>query len=367
MKLNIHTRLFCIALACVAFSSQSFAQADCDVDPVDDTNNDGFNDQFVSPLARIENTEIDCSLHNIQAGAILRNADIFANVTIEPFARVLGSNITFEATIKSGARILNSGVDGFNTVIGESSVVRNGSFVGDGSVLARGVVVDQGFVDGGSLLGDSVVVRNARVRTIELQAGVQILDGANVTGDGFAGFPSNIIRRGTVVRGAIIFDTVDIGENCLFDRGVTISAVDFIGSNMHVGANSSIGPGGDFLGDTTIGQRVTIGGDVDMGANNTVGNDSIISGVTETGNGVVIGNNVFIDSESFIDDYAKIDNNASVSFLVQIGEGAIIGARSTIEQEAVIGKGAIVQVGSTVPAGFNVGEFTVFPRDYPEL
>jgi len=66
------------------FTPFVFAQEVCEYDPPrPDVNNDGYADEFVSPDAIIKNSDIDCSFHNIQAGARIIDSTIRAEATIE--------------------------------------------------------------------------------------------------------------------------------------------------------------------------------------------------------------------------------------------------------------------------------------------
>lgn len=351
-----------ITISCL--STNLHAQAECVIEPpFTDSNNDGLADQFVSPDAIVRNTTIDCSNHSIAAGAVLIDSSIDAEVTVDSGARIVRSNVSFGAEIGAESRVVDSGVDGFGTTVGLRSVVAQESFVTDRSQVADDVVIRQSEILD-SDIGSNSIVNGSRVTTFTLGDDVRVINGSELIGNAESRFQATIEAGGRVRNGATVLGPITIGPNAQINARVVIEGFKFIGGNFRIGEDSTIGFGGDILGEVIIGKRVTIGNEPDIGGGNRIGNDATLGFGVETMSDVIIRRNAQVGGEVFLDARVVVGQGASIGEQVTVGTDAVIRAEATVGDGAQIGSGAIIKSGADVPAGFVVLPNTVFPNDY---
>jgi len=341
-------------------STNLYAQADCNVEPEFDINNDGFNDSLVSPSATIIRTEIDCSSHSIAAGVILKDSGISEFVTIEIGAKLIRSFVSYQATVGAEAMLIDSFLDSQGASIGARTVLKNKSLVTGYSTVAADSVIDNTNIFQ-SQVGANNIIRNSQITTFNLGDDNRILGESTLAGN--SDRPSTL-DDGARISGAYIEGPIAIGSNAHIRSGVSILGSKNIGDNFRVGKDTAIGFGGDILGGVTIGERVSIANNPDIGFSNTIGSDAIIGYAVETLSNVIIRPFANIGEETFIDRDVVVGRSASVGRGVQIAPEAIIKARATIGDFAKIGFGAIVRTDAKVPDKFIVLENTIFPDDY---
>jgi len=337
-----------------------YAQADCNVLPEFDINNDGLNDAFVSPNATIIRTDIDCSRHSIAAGVIFKDSGVSEIVTIETGAKLIRSFVSYQATVGVEARLVDSFLDSLGSSVGAHTVLKNKSLVTDSSTVAEDSTIDNAKIFQ-SQVGANNVIRDSQINTFNIGNGNHISGESMLTGNSQR---RSTLGHGARISGAYIEGPITIGSDARIRSGASILGSKTIGDNFRVGRGTSIGFGGDILGDVTIGERVTIANNPDIGFNNTIGSDVVIGFAVETLNNVIIRPFANIGEETFIDRDVVVGRSAVTGKGVQIAPEAVIKARATIGESAKIGFGAIVRAGANVPAKFIIRDNTIFPDDY---
>ncbi len=349
-----------IVIVFVCIPANLYAQSNCNVDPEDDINNDGLNDAFVSPGAIVIRSNIDCSPHSIADGVVLKDSGLDFIATIETGAKLVRSFVSFQATVGAEARLIDSFLDSQGASVGARSILKNGSLVTDFSTIAEDSIIDNGKIFQ-SQVGANNNIRDSQVTNFNIGDDNRISDESVLVGNSEQ--PSTL-DNGARISGAYIEGPITIGSEARIRSGVSLLGSKSVGNNFQVGRDTTIGFGGDILGDVTIGERVTIANHPDIGFNNTIGSDAIIGFGVETLSNVIIRPFANIGEETFINRDVIVGRSVVTGIGVEIAPEAIIKARATIGDFAKIGFGAIVRADANVPAEFFVQDNTIFPDDY---
>ncbi len=145
------------------------------------------------------------------------------------------------------------------------------------------------------------------------------------------------IKNGAILQGNnFIYDNVVIGENSKIDAGSVIGS-DGFGYNKNENGEYEIFPhvGG-----------VIIGNNVDIGANCVIDKGTL--GNTIIGDGTKIDNLVHIAHNVEIGENVMIIGNCSISGSVKIGDNSWIAPQSVILDRVKIGENVLVGIGSVV-------------------
>jgi UDP-3-O-[3-hydroxymyristoyl] glucosamine N-acyltransferase len=173
--------------------------------------------------------------------------------------------------------------------------------------------------------------------------------------------------RTRVGPGCVLFDDVEIGEDCELIARVTVYSKTRVGHRVVVHAGAVLGSDGfGFAKDEQTGAyykfpqigRLEIGDDVEIGANCTIDRAALdatviaagakLDNMVHVGHNVQIGRNVVISAQAGIAGSSVIEQNVVVAGQVgiadhvRIEEGAILGAQCGVPSHKVIrGNGAI--------------------------
>jgi UDP-3-O-[3-hydroxymyristoyl] glucosamine N-acyltransferase len=173
--------------------------------------------------------------------------------------------------------------------------------------------------------------------------------------------------RTRVGPGCVLFDDVELGEDCQLVARVTIYSKTTIGNRVLVHAGAVLGSDGfGFAKDEQTGAyhkfpqigRLEIGDDVEIGANCTIDRAALdatviaagakLDNMVHVGHNVQIGRNVVISAQTGIAGSSVIEQNVVVAGQVGIAdhvcieEGAILGAQCGVPSNKVIrGKGVV--------------------------
>ena len=189
-----------------------------------------------------------------------------------------------------------------------------------------------------------------------------------------------------------IHPTATIDETAQIGNGVKIGAHCYVGPNVTILDESTIGKNTTIWPGAVVRERCHIGNDCIIHPNATIGADGFgfrpdpekgLVKIPQIGN-VIIGNNVEIGANSSVDrgkfsstilgDGCKIDNlvqighnsklgmfcimagNSGLAGSVTLGNGVIIGGSASIKDHTTIGDGAIIGAGSGVAADVEAGK-----------
>jgi UDP-3-O-[3-hydroxymyristoyl] glucosamine N-acyltransferase len=167
--------------------------------------------------------------------------------------------------------------------------------------------------------------------------------------------------------GCVLFDDVELGEDCELIALVTIYSKTRLGRRVIVHAGAVLGSDGfGFAKDEATGAyhkfpqigRLEIGDDVEIGANCTIDRAALdatviaagakLDNLVHVGHNVQIGRNVVISAQTGIAGSSVLEQNVIVAGQVgiadhvRIEEGAILGAQSGVPSSKVIrGKGVV--------------------------
>jgi len=167
--------------------------------------------------------------------------------------------------------------------------------------------------------------------------------------------------------GSVLFDDVEIGEDCELVSHVTVYSKTRLGRRVVVHAGAVLGSDGfGFAKDEETGAyhkfpqigRLEIGDDVEIGANSTIDRAALdatviadgakLDNLVHVGHNVQIGPNVVISAQTGIAGSSVIEPNVviagqvGIADHVRIEEGAILGAQSGVPSGKVIrGKGVV--------------------------
>lgn len=361
---NILKATACIAVTLPLFFVSTQAYSDCIIFPGQtDSNNDGFADELVSPDANISgDSDIDCSEHQIAAGANIVSSTISLDVRIDSEGTVKYSNISNESVIMSRAKIVRSGID--RSTVSGGATVRSDSFVSDFSTILAGAYLSGAQVFESEIGRNSLIYTDARVQTAILRENVKVLKRATVEGQ--AGFGQvTLIREGVrIYNDAYVEGPIDLGEDSRIGERAVLIGSKFVGPDFNMGYDSFIDVGGDIGSRVKIANRVSIGNDPDIGSDSSFGNDTQVGNLLETGGSVTVRKRVTIGGEVFLGDDVVIANESVVGNDVTVGAGTVIGFQAVIGNNVVIGDNAIVRDYAVVPDNFVISAGTVYPTDY---
>ena len=189
-----------------------------------------------------------------------------------------------------------------------------------------------------------------------------------------------------------IHPTATIDETAQIGNGVKIGAHCYVGPNVTILDECTIGKNTTLWPGAVVRERCHIGNDCIIHPNATIGADGFgfrpdpekgLVKIPQIGN-VIIGNNVEIGANSSVDrgkfsstilgDGCKIDNlvqighnsklgmfcimagNSGLAGSVTLGNGVIIGGSASIKDHTTIGDGAIIGAGSGVAADVEAGK-----------
>jgi UDP-3-O-[3-hydroxymyristoyl] glucosamine N-acyltransferase len=130
-------------------------------------------------------------------------------------------------------------------------------------------------------------------------------------------------------KGVIIYENVQVGENCLIKAGAVIGAPGF-GAFTNSDGNLEHFP--------QIG-GVTLGKEVEIGSLTTVASGTL--------------------SETHIEDYVKIDDHVHIAHNVKIGSNTVITAGVKIAGSVTIGANVWIGIGSLIRDGIQICDNTV--------
>src|SRR5580765_7186160 len=193
--------------------------------------------------------------------------------------------------------------------------------------------------------------------------------GAQVSIDAHAVVGRNV-RIGARTRigpGSVLFDDVEIGEDCELVARVTVYSKTTLGRRVLVHAGAVLGSDGfGFARDEKTGAyhkfpqigRLEIGDDVEIGANSTIDRAALdatviadgakLDNMVHIGHNVQIGRNVVISAQTGIAGSSVIEQNVviagqvGIADHVRIEDGAILGAQCGVPSGKVIrGKGVV--------------------------
>jgi len=207
--------------------------------------------------------------------------------------------------------------------------------IGSGLRRGRDVIIENGVELGdGVQLGHRVSLRNCRVGD-----GVRIEDDciigyANLTG----GFSHRFEERhvivpthigaGTLVRsGAVIYQSVTVGENCWINHRVVLR------EHTRIGDHSCIGTMSDSEGYNSIGSHVLIHSQVFLCSRLTIEDYVFVAPHTSFTDG---------NPMNFAREVSSPEAGPVIRFGTQIGTNAVILPRVTVGCEALIGASAVV-------------------------
>jgi len=193
--------------------------------------------------------------------------------------------------------------------------------------------------------------------------------GAHVSIDAHAVIGRNV-RIGARTRigpGSVLFDDVEIGEDCELVSRVTVYSKTRLGRRVLVHAGAVLGSDGfGFARDEKTGAyhkfpqigRLEIGDDVEIGANSTIDRAALdatviadgakLDNMVHIGHNVHVGRNVVISAQTGVAGSSVIEQNVviagqvGIADHVRIEEGAILGAQCGVPSGKVIrGKGIV--------------------------
>ena len=190
-----------------------------------------------------------------------------------------------------------------------------------------------------------------------LQSGVEMIDFYNKV---------NIAQGSFIGRNVVIGENCSIGASCVIEDDVFIGANSFIDSNVTIKKNCQIGErcvisSGAIIGSEGFGNardennqwhaiehlgNVIIGNDVSIGANTTIDRGTIDN--TELHNGVKIDNLVHIAHNVIIGQDSAIAANTGIAGTTVIGKRCMIGGMVGIVGHLTITDDVIVNATSTV-------------------
>jgi len=352
-----------IAVTAFAFSPSVFAQQNepCfGADETNDLNGDGYVDAYLSPDAKVIESDIDCSNHTIEAGAFIKRSNLTAVVSIAPGARIVDSGVSFFASVGEGAKIIDSGVDGEGTMVAGGAIVRNGSVVSNQSWILSGAIINASRIDN-SIIGERTVIRNSP-EVIEFE----VAEDVKVNGARLVGNPRNgqggVLGEGSIVReGSLIQGPITVLQGARIGKRASLIGDKFVGDNFRLGADSFIDFGGDILGNVRIGKNVTIGSNPRIGNENRIGAGTTIGSNLQALNNVTIAKAVTMQAGVFIGERSIIRRDSIVGFDVEIGADVVIGRGSMIGDDVIIGDSVVVRAGSNVPAGAVIPAGSIYP------
>ena len=158
---------------------------------------------------------------------------------------------------------------GFGVLIGNNVTIKKNSIIGNNSILGSSVVIES-----------SVVGKN-----------VHICDGSIIGKKGFSfKFINGHCYRVPHIGKVLLKDNVEIGANCVVDRGsfsdTVIGKNTFIDNLVHIAHN------------VVIGENCIVAGQVGIAGSTTIGNNVSIGGQSGISGHLLIGNNVKIGGKS---------------------------------------------------------------------
>jgi len=360
----------CLLLLVVSFSGSFTLFADtpataCNIDaPLVDKNDDGYADEFVSPAAQIQRSEIDCSAHTIGSGAVIVDASISTVVVIRPNALINRSVLSLYSTIGSRSKVIDSEVTS-DSHVGSSTVIASGSYISDDVKIGMNSRVVKSRVANSNIGNRAVIINDSEIFNSSIGSNVQI-SGADLYGSEFYGSDNKIGAGTRIAIGSTLLGPFDIGENSKIGRNVHLQNSTF-GEQFRIGNGSSISFASSIANNVTIGHRVTIGRFAVISDNTLIGDDVMLGALTELGESAKINARAKLGNSVHLGANSSIGSQSRVSDLVDIGAEVVIGRNSSIGLSAQIGDGAVVLAGSTVPGEFVVESDTVFPSDYAEF
>ena len=173
----------------------------------------------------------------------------------------LGANVT----VSRGARV------------GAGSAIMAGSFVGEGSSLGEGCVIHP----------NSTVLHRVRLGDrVLVQAGAVI----GSDGFGFRRTDDHQHERLTHIGGVVVGDDVEIGANCVIDRGTV--------GDTRIGARSKIGPACILAHNGQIGEDVILIGAVQVAGSVTIGDRAVLWGQVGVAGHLTIGAGAVVTGQS---------------------------------------------------------------------
>jgi UDP-3-O-[3-hydroxymyristoyl] glucosamine N-acyltransferase len=184
--------------------------------------------------------------------------------------------------------------------------------------------------------------------------------------------PSAVIEAG-----AIVAPSAHIGPLCHVTKGATIGERSVLVSQVHMGANASIGT------DALIYPNVSIYQDCQLGDRNIIHSGTVIGSdgfgfapdlaagewvkVPQTGRVVIghdveIGSNTSVDrgamADTKIDDGCKIDNLVQIAHNVHVGALTVIAGNTAVAGSVTIGKMCMIGGSSSIAGHLNIADRT---------
>lgn len=174
-----------------------------------------------------------------------------------------------------------------------------------------------------------------------------------------------IIETFSVVNGAYIADSAQIGKNATIFPGAYIGGGSIIGDNVYIGGGVKI-IGDVLIGDNVIIRENSVIGTDDMNIDRATDGTALNMpqfGYVSISNNVQIGANVVISRGSIdgtiIHQGVKIDSSVFISHNVEIGENSFIIGETILFGSSKIGKNCLISGNCTVSNYVSIGDESV--------